>query len=173
MAALIPMVLTINGGSSSIRFALYQTTSPLQRSLAGKVDRIGLPGTNLDFTDATGDLHGGRAIEASDHRSAAAFLLDFLEAQIGRIGAFAAALGRLDTLVFAGGIGENANEVRARACGGLQCLGIELDQAGNIANAPVISTASSRATVRVIRTDEELMIARAVCRLRCQEDEAK
>ena len=86
------------------------------------------------------------------------------------IGAFAATLGGLETLVFAGGIGENAGEVRARVCSGLQFLGIELDEARNEANAPVISTASSRVTVRVIRTDEELMIARAVCRLRREED---
>lgn len=80
------------------------------------------------------------------------------------IGTFAAVLGGLDTLVFAGGIGENACDVRARACGGLQFLGIELDESRNAANAQVISTESSRATVRVIRTDEELMIARAACR---------
>jgi len=84
------------------------------------------------------------------------------------IGAFAAALGGLETLVFAGGIGENAGEVRARVCRGLQFLGIELDEARNDANAPVISTVSGRVTVRVVRTDEELMIARAVCRLRCR-----
>ena len=89
------------------------------------------------------------------------------------IGAFAAALGGLDTLVFAGGIGENAGEVRARVCSGLQFLGVELDEARNAANAPVISTESSRATVRVIRTDEELMIARAVCRLGREEDATK
>lgn len=88
------------------------------------------------------------------------------------IGAFAAALGGLETLVFAGGIGENAGEVRARVCSGLQFLGIELDKSRN-ANTPVISTVSSRATVRVIRTDEELLIARAVCRLRCEEVETK
>ena len=56
------------------------------------------------------------------------------------IGAFAAVLGGVETLVFAGGIGENSVEVRARVCSGLQFLGIELDEARNIANAPVIST---------------------------------
>ncbi|MEP7364917.1 MAG: acetate/propionate family kinase [Acidobacteriota bacterium] len=88
------------------------------------------------------------------------------------IGAFAAVLGGLDTLVFAGGIGENSSEVRARVCNGLPFLGVELDQARNGANAPVISSISSRATVRVIRTDEELMIARAVSRLRSEGTEA-
>jgi acetate kinase len=81
------------------------------------------------------------------------------------IGSFAAVLGGVETLVFAGGIGENAGEVRARVCSGLQFLGIELDEARNVANAPVISAAASRATVRVIRTDEELMIARSVSRI--------
>jgi acetate kinase len=81
------------------------------------------------------------------------------------IGAFAAVLGGVETLVFAGGIGENTGEVRARVCSRLGFLGIELDEARNGANAPVISTAASRATVRVIRTDEELMMARSVCRI--------
>jgi len=394
------LILTINGGSSSIKFALYQTAGPLKRSLHGKVDRIGLSGGTLTFSDPVRSLHDSQSIEASDHRSAAAFLIDWLEEKIGFasvkavghrvvhgmnysqpqrvtrelmdelhrispfdpdhlpagielmeafhqrhpkllqvacfdtafhrtmprvarllpiprrfdamgiqrygfhglsyaylmeelarvagpaaaqgrvilahlgngaslaavrdgksidtsmgftpagglpmgtrtgdldpgaawymmrsekltpkqfnnlinresgllgvsetssdmrdlierqtsdiraaeavelfcyqtrkwIGAFAAALGGLETLVFAGGIGENAGEVRARVCGGLQFLGVELDQASNAIHAPVISTASSGATVRVIPTDEELMIARAVSRLRCEEDETK
>ena len=79
------------------------------------------------------------------------------------IGAFAAALGGLDTLVFAGGIGENAPTVRARICDGLQCLGIQLEEKPNAANESVISAATSRVTVRVIRTDEEQMIAKTVC----------
>jgi acetate kinase len=81
------------------------------------------------------------------------------------IGAFAAALGGLDTLVFAGGIGENAATVRARACDGLGFLGIELKEEQNVANAGVISAAASRVAVRVIRTDEEGMIAKTVCRV--------
>ncbi len=48
-----PMILTINGGSSSIKFALYQVGEPLKRGLHGKVDRIGLSGTNLTFNDPT------------------------------------------------------------------------------------------------------------------------
>src|SRR5262249_35203047 len=80
------------------------------------------------------------------------------------IGAFAAALGGLDTLVFSGGIGENASVVRARICDGLAFLGVHLEEASNEKNAPVISTAASRVTVRVIPTNEELMIARAVVR---------
>jgi acetate kinase len=81
------------------------------------------------------------------------------------IGAFAAALGGLDTLVFAGGIGENAPTVRAQICDGLGFLGIELDEKRNAANDGVISAAASPVAVRVIRTDEELMVAKMVCRV--------
>ena len=80
------------------------------------------------------------------------------------IGAFAAALGGLDTLVFAGGIGEHAPAIRVRTCDGLRFLGIELDAKRNAASEGVISAAASRVAVRVIRTDEEFMIATAVCR---------
>jgi acetate kinase len=78
------------------------------------------------------------------------------------IGAFTAALGGLDTLVFAGGIGEHATNVRARICEGLAFLGIELSESRNSETAAVISKDTGRVTVRVIRTDEDLMIARSV-----------
>jgi acetate kinase len=81
------------------------------------------------------------------------------------IGAFAAALGGLDKLVFAGGIGEHAPVIRSRICAGMGFLGIELDEKSNLANTPVISTASSRVAVRVMHTDEEWMIAKSVCRV--------
>jgi len=81
------------------------------------------------------------------------------------IGAFAAALGGLDTLVFAGGIGENAPRVRARICDGLEFLGIELEENRNAANEGVISAPAGRVAVRVIHTDEELMIAKMVYRV--------
>jgi acetate kinase len=385
-------VLTINGGSSSIKFALYQTGEPLEQSFHGSVDRIGLPGTNLTFSDSTGNQKGRLILESSDTRSASSFLIDWLEDQTdfslisgvghrvvhgmqhtapelvtqelldelhhlrpydpehlpreielieafrqrhpklpqvacfdtafhrtmprvarllpiprrfdamgiqrygfhglsyaylmeelarvagakaarGRvilahlgngaslaavragksidtsmgftpagglpmgtrpgdldpgvawylihtenltpkqfnslinhesgllgisetssdmrdlldretqdvraaeavalfcyqikkwIGAFAAALGGLDTLVFAGGIGEKAPVVRARICDGLGFLGIELEEKRNAANEGVISAAASRVVVRVIRTDEEHMIAKTVCRV--------
>jgi len=81
------------------------------------------------------------------------------------IGAFAAALEGLDALVFAGGIGENAPQVRARICRPLAFLGIELEAQRNVANAPVISADRNRVAVRVIPTDEEVMIARSVHRI--------
>jgi acetate kinase len=81
------------------------------------------------------------------------------------IGAFAAALGGLDTLVFAGGIGENAPEIRRRICEGLGFLGIALDEGRNVSGALLISTDQAPVKVRVVATDEESMIARAVARL--------
>ena len=81
------------------------------------------------------------------------------------IGAFAAALGGLDTLVFAGGIGENSSVVRSRICESLGFLGIELDEIRNAASEPVISADAGRVKVRVIRTDEDMVIARAVFRI--------
>jgi acetate kinase len=71
----------------------------------------------------------------------------------------------LDTLVFAGGIGENAPAVRERICSGLEFLGIKLDRKRNAKNAPLISTDTGRVRVRVIHTDEEIMIAKAVTRV--------
>jgi acetate kinase len=79
------------------------------------------------------------------------------------IGAFAAALSGLNMLVFAGGIGEKAPVVRARICDGLGFLGIELEEKRNAANEGVISIDASQVKVRVIHTDEELMIAETVC----------
>jgi len=75
-------------------------------------------------------------------------------------GALAAALNGLDTLVFTGGIGEHAAEVRAEICSGLQYLGVTLDDAANHRNAEVISAAGGGCVVRVVETDEDLMIAR-------------
>ena len=76
------------------------------------------------------------------------------------IGAFAAVLDGLDTLVFTGGIGENAASIRRRICEGLGYLGIRLDAAANAGGASVISAADSKVGVRVIKTNEELIIAR-------------
>src|SRR6266478_3963709 len=76
-------VLTINGGSSSIKFALYRTGDLQKRRLYGKVDRIGLSGANLTFHDRTGKPQDSRRIAASDHKSAAKFLIDWLEEQDG------------------------------------------------------------------------------------------
>ena len=76
------------------------------------------------------------------------------------IGAYAAVLGGLDTLVFTGGIGERAAPVREEICQGLEFLGIEISAELNARNEAIISGPGSRCTVRVMVTDEDLMIAR-------------
>jgi acetate kinase len=76
------------------------------------------------------------------------------------IGAFMAALGGLDTLVFSGGIGENSAVIRSRICEGLEFAGIELDESENKKNATQISNNESRVRVLVIPTNEELIIAK-------------
>jgi acetate kinase len=78
------------------------------------------------------------------------------------VGAYAAVLGGLDVLIFAGGIGEHAPVVRKRICDGLDFLGIRLDAASNEVNAASISSAESPVKVRVIKTNEDLMIVRHV-----------
>jgi acetate kinase len=75
-------VLTINGGSSSVKFALYEIGSPLQQRLTGKIDRIGLSGTMLIFNDTTRDQQGSLSIDVCDYNSAANFLLDWLEQHV-------------------------------------------------------------------------------------------
>jgi acetate kinase len=116
----------------------------------------------LGVSETSSDMRDLLEHEAQDARAADAVALFCYQVKKW-IGAFAAALGGLDTLVFAGGIGENAPVIRARICEGMEFLGIELDQTRNTGNEDTIST--GRASVRVIHTDEELMIARSVCRI--------
>jgi acetate kinase len=118
----------------------------------------------LGVSETSSDMRDLLEHEAQDVRAAEAVALFCYQAKKW-IGAYAAALGGLDTLVFAGGIGENSPPVRARICEGLGLLGIELSESRNAVHANVISTDAGRVTVRVIRTDEELMIARSVCRV--------
>jgi acetate kinase len=118
----------------------------------------------LGISETSSDMRDLLESEAHDVRAAEAVALFCYQIR-KRIGAYAAALGGLDTLVFSGGIGENASEIRARICGGLEFMGIEIDVKQNAANEVVISTASSRVAVHVIHTDEEQMIARTVCRV--------
>jgi acetate kinase len=118
----------------------------------------------LGVSETSSDMRDLLDHETQDVRAAEAVALFCYQVKKW-IGAFAAALGGLDTLVFAGGIGENAPTVRARICDGLGFLGIEIEEKQNIANAGVISPAVGRVAVRVIRTDEEWMIAKTVCRV--------
>ena len=116
----------------------------------------------LGISETSSDMRDLLEHETKDMRAAEAVAL-FCYQVTKWIGAFAAALGGLDTLVFAGGIGENSPAVRERICDGLEFLGIDLEAKQNASNEAVISTAASRVAVRVIRTDEELMIAKTVC----------
>jgi acetate kinase len=118
----------------------------------------------LGVSETSSDMRDLLDREKQDVRAAEAVALFCYQAKKW-LGSFAAALGGLDTLVFAGGIGENCPAIRTRICDGLGFLGIELNESRNEENAAVISADGSRATVRVIRTDEELMIARSVCRI--------
>ena len=112
----------------------------------------------LGISETSSDVRDLLARAAADPRAAEALAL-FCHAVKKTVGAYAAALGGLDTLVFAGGIGERAASVRARICEGLAFLGIELDEGRNAAHGSLIS--SGRVTVRVMATDEEVEIARA------------
>jgi acetate kinase len=115
----------------------------------------------LGISETSSDMLALLEREAQDIRAAEAVTLFCYQVKKW-IGAFAAAIGGLDTLVFAGGIGENAPVVRARICEGLEFLGIEIDSKQNALNASVISTKASPIAVRVIPTDEELVIAKTV-----------
>jgi acetate kinase len=118
----------------------------------------------LGVSETSSDMHELLKIETQDIRAAEAIALFCYQVKKW-IGSFAAALGGLDTLVFAGGIGENAPPVRARICDGLGFLGIDIEEKRNAANEAVISAATGRVIVRVIKTDEEWMIANIVSRV--------
>lgn len=118
----------------------------------------------LGISETSSDMRDLLSREADDFRAREAVAMFCYHAKKW-IGAYTAALGGLDTLVFAGGIGENSSEVRSRICDGLGFLGIEFDAVRNTGNCGIISTDASRVTVRVIHTDEEQMIASSVCRV--------
>ena len=118
----------------------------------------------LGMSETSGDLRELLRRETGDVRAAEAVAVFCYQVRKS-IGALAAALGGVDHLVFSGGIGENLPEARTRICNGLAFLGITLDDVPNAAGAGRISTRTSRVKVHVIRTNEELVIARAVCRL--------
>ena len=114
----------------------------------------------LGLSETSADVRDLLARAPADPRAAEALALFAYEVR-KRIGALAAALGGLDTLVFSGGIGEHAAPVRAAILCDLEFLGIRLDEEQNRRNAPVLSAPESRVVVRLIPTDEEIVIARA------------
>jgi acetate kinase len=115
----------------------------------------------LGVSETSSDLQDLLGREASDVRAADAIALFCYQVKKW-VGAFAAALGGLDTLVFSGGIGENAPAMRARICEGLGFLGVHLEEIRNATAEPVISADQGHVQVRVIRTDEDVIIAKAV-----------
>ena len=115
----------------------------------------------LGISETSSDMRQLLAQEASDSRAAEAIELFCYQAKKW-LGAYAAALGGVDTVVFSGGIGEHAPAIRARICAGLEFLGIAVDKKRNDASAAVISSESSKVAVRVIPTDEERVIAESV-----------
>jgi acetate kinase len=117
-----------------------------------KAGLLGVSGIGADMRDLLGK-------EATDAQAAEAITLFCYQAR-KYLGALVAVLGGLDTLVFTGGIGEHAPSVRLRICEGLDFLGIRIDPDRNAAHAPAISREGGPVTVRVLRTDEDLMIAR-------------
>jgi acetate kinase len=121
--------------------------------------RSGLVGVS----ETSADLRDLLATQRGDPRAAEAVAF-FCHHVRKAIGALATVLGGLDTLVFTGGIGENAPSVRSQVTSGLRHLGAVLDEARNEASCGVISADASECTVRVIRTDEESIIARETLR---------
>jgi acetate kinase len=118
----------------------------------------------LGVSETSSDMQVLLAQEKQDIRAAEAVELFCYQARKW-IGAYSAVLGGLDTVVFAGGIGENSAVIRARICSGLAFLGIEIDEARNAAHRNVISSDGARTTVCVIPTNEELIIAQSVSHL--------
>lgn len=118
----------------------------------------------LGLSETTSDMRELLGREADDVRAAEAVALFCYQIK-KMIGGFAAALGGLDVLVFAGGVGENSPVVRRRICDGLGFLGVDLDPTSNADNATSVSRIGSATPVYVIRTDEERMIAEAIIRL--------
>jgi acetate kinase len=112
---------------------------------------LGVSGISADMQDLLGK-------EADDRRAGEAVELFCYQAKKS-LGALAAVLGGLDTLIFTGGIGEHAAAVRARVCAGMSFLGLQIDPTRNADHAPIISPDHAPVTVRVMATDEDVMIA--------------
>lgn len=118
----------------------------------------------LGISEISSDMRELLKCRATDSRAAEAIEL-FCYQTKKWIGSYTAVLGGINTLVFSGGIGENIAEVREKICSGLEFLGIELDEKRNNNSDLIISTDKSKVLVYVIKTNEELMIARLVCQV--------
>jgi acetate kinase len=133
------------------------TAAQFQNMVNHESGLLGVSATSSDLRDLC-------AREAVDVRAKEA--VELFCYQVSKwIGSFAVVLGGLDTIVFAGGIGENAPTIRKRICEKLGFLGVGVDTKRNSKSAPLISHTGGHVKVRVIRTNEEIMIARSVCRV--------
>ncbi len=118
----------------------------------------------LGISETSSNMYDLLEAQTTDVRAKEAVNLFCYEAK-KRIGAYAAAMGGIDTIIFTGGMGENAPRIRTRICAGLEFLGIILDEARDLASEEIISFESAPVCVRVMRTNEELMIARIASEL--------
>jgi acetate kinase len=122
----------------------------LREMLYERSGLLGLSGISGEMTD----------LLASDHEDAARAVDFFVYRCMREIGSLTAALGGLDGLVFTGGIGEHAPEIRDRICADLDWLGVALDAGANRKGATQLSAADARVTTMMIPTDEENVLAR-------------
>jgi acetate kinase len=157
----IPMGTRSGDLDPGVLIHLLRTGSTSVNALDDLVNRrsglLGVSGSSSDVRDLL-------AREASDPGAADAIAL-FCHRARQAIGALAATIGGLDTLVLSGGIGQNSAPVRARILRGLEHLGVRIDDARNDGGAAVISTDASACTVRVLHTDEESIIVRETLRV--------
>jgi acetate kinase len=128
-------------------------------SVEGLDDLVNRRSGLLGVSGTSPDMRHLLEREGEDEAAAAAIEL-FCYLAVKQLGAMTAALGGLDAVVFSGGIGESAPAIRARIAAGAAHLGVRLDAERNDRSAAIISAAGSPVTVRVIPTDEELVIAR-------------
>ena len=132
-----------------LRNKLYDDDVSLEKMLYERSGLLGLSGSSGDM----------RVLQASTDPFAVAAVDYFVYGMMKYIGAYTMVLGGLDALVFTAGIGENSGPVRAALCARLGWLGVTLDGQANASDGPRISAPDSRASVWVIPTNEELMIA--------------
>jgi acetate kinase len=133
------------------------TPAAINRLVNHQAGLLGVSGSSADMRDLLEK-------EGSDPGAAEAVAL-FCYLARKFLGALVVVLGGLDTLIFTAGIGEHAAPVRARICAGLEFIGLDLDAARNDRHGPIISSGTSQVTVRVMKTDEDVMIARHVRQL--------
>ncbi len=128
------------------------TADQVNELVTQRAGLLGVSGTSSDMADL---------LESEKHDAAASDAVELYCRQAKKfLAAFAGMLGGLETLIFTAGIGENCPSIRWRICDELGFLGIQIDARRNDANARVISADESRVQVGVIKTNEELMIAR-------------